>query len=84
MSFHTFVVVGLVNTEIVMSFIKLPFYKQTGYCQQMSTGVKFALDLALWKSQCNKTMKLSQAIEYNMKKHTQNFTKQLFPDSFLK
>ena len=25
-----FVVVGIVNTEIFMSFIKLPFYKQTG------------------------------------------------------
>ena len=26
----TFVFVGVVNTEIFMSFIKLPFYKQTG------------------------------------------------------
>ena len=25
-----FAVVGIVNTEIFMSFIKLPFYKQTG------------------------------------------------------
>ena len=26
----TFIVVGVVNTEIFMSFFKLPFYKQTG------------------------------------------------------
>ena len=32
----TFVVVGVVNTEIFMSFIKLPFQKQTGYCQQFN------------------------------------------------
>ena len=28
--FSTFVVVGVVDTEIVMCFIKLPFYKQIG------------------------------------------------------
>ena len=26
----TFEVVGIVNTEIIMSFIKLPFYERTG------------------------------------------------------
>ena len=29
----TFPVIGVVNTEIFMSFIKLAFYKQTGYFQ---------------------------------------------------
>ena len=29
----TFAVVGVVNTENFLSFIKLPFYKQTGLCQ---------------------------------------------------
>ena len=31
-----FVVVGVVNTEIFMSFIRLPFYKQTDYCRQFN------------------------------------------------
>ena len=33
----TFAVVGVVNTETFMSFIKLPFYKQTGYSQQFNS-----------------------------------------------
>ena len=32
----TFVVIGVANTEIFMSFIKLLFYKQTGYSQQFN------------------------------------------------
>ena len=32
----TFPVIGVVNTEIFMSFIKLAFYKQTGYSQQFN------------------------------------------------